>query len=174
VNEIEVCLIAAVARNGAIGADNRLLWRLPSDLKRFRALTLDKPLIMGRKTFISIGRPLPGRRNIVVTRDPAFAHTDVVVAHDIASALRIAKKIASESGQDSVSIGGGAEIYRQTIDLADRLFVTEVDSAPAGDAKFPEIDPLVWREVRRETPARTKRDEVDFAFVDYERRQAAA
>jgi dihydrofolate reductase len=163
-------LVAAVARNGVIGTDNRLLWRLSSDLKRFKALTLGKPLVMGRKTFESIGRPLPGRDTIVVTHDKAFAAEGALVAHDLDAALALAAERASAMGADAIVIAGGGEIYAQTIDRASRLAITEVALDPEGNARFPEIDPAAWREVRREQGQRGPRDEADFAFVDYERR----
>ena len=160
-----VALIAAVARNGAIGVGDALPWRLSSDLKRFKALTMGKPLIMGRKTFASVGRPLPGRFSIVVTRDAAFAAPGVEAAHDLATAMELA--LAHQT--DEIFIGGGGEIYAQTIGLADRLYLTEVDLAPQGDAVFPRIEPSDWRETRREAGTRGPRDDADFAFVDYER-----
>jgi dihydrofolate reductase len=166
---LPLVLVAAVARNGVIGADNRLLWRLPSDLKRFRALTLGKPLVMGRKTFRSIGRPLPGRETIVVTRDPGFSAESVLVAHDLDAALALADARAAAMGADAIVIAGGGELYAQTIDRADRLAITEVALSPEGDATFPPIDRAQWREVRREPGVRGRKDEADFAFVDYER-----
>ena len=163
-------LVAAVARNGVIGADNRLLWRLPSDMKRFKALTMGMPLVMGRKTFESIGRPLPGRETIVVTRDPAFAAEGVHVAHDLSAALALAQDRATATGAGAVVIAGGGEIYARSIALADRLAITEVALAPDGDARFPPIDPAHWREVRRDPGVRGPKDEADFCFVDYQRR----
>ena len=158
-------LIAAVARNGGIGFGNALPWRLSSDLKRLKALTLGKPLVMGRKTFESIGKPLPGRFSIVVTRDVSFSASGVEVAGNLDAALSLARA----HGTDEIMIAGGGEIYAQTIAGADRLYMTEVDLAPEADAWFPRIDPLLWREVRREPGVRGPRDEADFVFVDYER-----
>jgi dihydrofolate reductase len=170
VTRTPLLLVAAVARNGVIGADNRLLWRLSSDLKRFKVRTLGKPLVMGRKTFESIGRPLPGRETIVVTRDQNFSAEGVLVAHDLAAALALAEDRAAAMGADAVVIAGGGELYAQTIDAADRLALTEVALAPNGDAVFPRIDPALWREVRREPGVRGPNDDADFAFVDYERK----
>ncbi len=170
---LPLVLVAAVARNGVIGADNRLLWRLSSDLQRFKTLTLGKPLVMGRKTFKSIGRPLPGRETIVVTRDQNFSAKGVAVAHDLAAALSLAQSRAMAMRADAVVIAGGGELYAQTIALADRLAITEVALAPEGDAVFPRIDPTLWREVRRESGARGPKDEADFWFVEYERRPRA-
>ncbi len=162
-------LVAAVARNGVIGGRNRLLWRLPSDLKRFKALTMGKPLVMGRKTFESVARLLPGRETIVVTRDERSSAEGVRVAHGLEEALALAAERAAAMGADAVVIAGGGEIYAQTIDRAERLAITEVALEPEGDARFPPIDPGVWREVRREHGARGPKDEADFTFVEYER-----
>jgi dihydrofolate reductase len=164
-----VALIAAVARNGVIGVGDALPWRLSSDLKRFKALTMGKPLIMGRKTFQSIGRPLPGRATIVVTRDQRFAPEGVEVARDLETALRLAETKARAAGVDEIIVAGGGEIYAQTIARAARLYITEVALAPKGDAHFPPIDPALWREVNREAGVRGPRDEADFAFVEYRR-----
>jgi dihydrofolate reductase len=158
-------LIAAVARNGGIGFANALPWRLSSDLKRLKSLTLGKPLVMGRKTFESIGKPLPGRFSIVVTRDASFSAPGVEVAGSLDSALSLARA----HGTDEIMIAGGGEIYMQTIARADRLYITEVALEPAADALFPNINPALWREVRREPGVRGPRDEADFVFVDYER-----
>ncbi len=166
---VRVVLVAAVARNGIIGANGGLPWRLSSDLKRFKALTWGRPLVMGRKTFESIGRALPGRETIVVTRDPGFAAADVLIAHSLQAGLELAAKRARAMGADDIIIGGGGEIYAQTIDRASRLFITEVALDAEGEARFPPIEPEQWREVGRETGERGPYDEADFVFVDYER-----
>jgi dihydrofolate reductase len=166
---LPLLIVAAVARNGVIGADNRLLWRLSSDLRRFKALTLGKPLVMGRKTFESIGRLLPGREMIVVTHDPRFSAEGVLVAHGLEAALALAEARAEAMGADAIVIAGGGELYAQTIGRAQRLAITEVALAPEGDAFFPSIDPTLWREIRREPGVRGPKDEADFAFVEYER-----
>jgi dihydrofolate reductase len=170
VSGLPIALVAAVARNGVIGADNRLIWRLSTDLKRFRALTWGKPLVMGRKTFQAIGKPLPGRETIVVTREAGYASTGVHVAHDIETALTLAEEVGRRMEANEIIVAGGGEIYLQTIDRADRLFLTEVALEPTGDAFFPPVDPALWREVRRQSGERTVRDEADFTFVDYARR----
>ncbi len=145
-------------------------WRLSSDLKRFKALTWGKPLVMGRKTFESIGRALPGRETIVVTRDPAFAPSGVLIAHNLDAALDLAAERASAMGAGEVVIGGGGEIFAQTISRASRLFITEVALDADGEARFPSINPREWRETSRKLGERGPRDEADFAFVEYERR----
>jgi dihydrofolate reductase len=169
VRDNSLVIVAAVARNGIIGAKGGLPWRLSSDLKRFKALTWGKPLVMGRKTFDSIGRALPGRETIVVTRDPAFAPPGVFVAHNLGSGLDHAAERARAMGADEIIIGGGAEIYAQTIARASRLLITEVALDAKGEARFPPINPHEWREISRETGERCPRDEADYAFVNYER-----
>jgi dihydrofolate reductase len=169
VRDNSLVIVAAVARNGIIGAKGGLPWRLSSDLKRFKALTWGKPLVMGRKTFDSIGRALPGRETIVITRDPAFAPPGVFVAHGLDSGLDHAAERARAMGADEIIIGGGAEIYAQTIARASRLLITEVALDAKGEARFPPINPHEWREISRETGERCPRDEADYAFVNYER-----
>jgi dihydrofolate reductase len=158
-----IAIIAAVAKNGAIGARGGLPWRLSSDLRRFKALTLGKPLILGRKTFESISRPLPGRRVIVITRDPAWTRPDVTAVPDFEAALEAAGEA------EEIMVGGGGGVYALALPRATRLYLTEVDAEPEADVMFPPIDPKQWREVRREAGVRGPKDEVDFAFVDYER-----
>jgi dihydrofolate reductase len=169
VRDNSLVIVAAVARNGIIGAKGGLPWRLSSDLKRFKALTWGKPLVMGRKTFDSIGRALPGRETIVVTRDPAFAPPGVFVAHNLESGLDHAAERARAMGADEIIIGGGAEIYAQTIARASRLLITEVALDAKGEARFPPINRHQWREISRETGERCQCDEADYAFVNYER-----
>ena len=170
VRDVPLVLVAAVGRNGIIGANGGLPWRLSSDLKRFKALTWGKPLVMGRKTFELIGRALPGRDTIVVTRDPKFAHPGVFVAHTLDAALDLAGERASVIGADDIIIGGGGEIFAQTIARASRLLITEVALDADGEARFPPINPQEWRETSRQIGERGPRDEADFAFVEYERR----
>ncbi|MGE3246952.1 MAG: dihydrofolate reductase [Beijerinckiaceae bacterium] len=165
-----ITLVAAVARNGVIGGGNRLLWRVSSDLQRFKAVTLGKPMIMGRKTWDSIGRPLPGRETIVVTRDPAFAPEGAHVAGSFDEALSAGSTLARKMGADEIIVAGGGEIYALAMEIADRLVVTEVDLAPEGDTVFPAIDPEIWRETARERPERGPKDEAAFTFLVYERR----
>ena len=164
-----VALIAAVARNGVIGSGGALPWRLSSDLKHFKAATMGKALVMGRKTFESIGGALSGRTIVVVSRDRAFSAEGVLVAGDVAQALTLAEAAARAAGADEIIVAGGGEIYAQTIGRASRLHLTEVDLEPAGDAHFPPIDPAEWREVSRRQGERGPRDEADFAFVEYGR-----
>jgi dihydrofolate reductase len=169
VRGVPLVLVAAVARNGIIGANGGLPWRLSSDLKRFKALTWGKPLVMGRKTFESIGRALPGRETIVVTRDPAFSAPGVLAANTVDAALDLASDRASVMSATEIIIGGGGEIYAQTIAHASRLCITEVALDAEGEARFPPIDPHDWRESGRETGERSPRDDADFEFVNYGR-----
>jgi dihydrofolate reductase len=167
--DIPLVLVAAVARNGIIGANGGLPWRLSSDLKRFKAMTWGKALVVGRKTFESIGRALPGRETIVITHDPAFAASGVLVAHDLEEGLDRAAERAHAMRADEIVIGGGGEIYAQTIGRANRLFITEIALDAEGEARFPPIDPQRWREISREAGERGPRDDADFVFVNYER-----
>jgi dihydrofolate reductase len=165
-----LAIIAAIGRNGVIGYANRLPWHLSSDLKRFKAITMGKPLIMGRKTFQSIGRALPGRETIVVTRDPDFAvPAGVHLAHGLDHALALAAERAEAMGADEIILAGGGDLYNALIDRADRLYLTLVDLAPDGDAHFPSIEPDQWIEVSRENPAPLKDDEAGFSWVTYRR-----
>ncbi len=167
-------IVAAVARNGAIGARNGLPWRLRTDLQRYKAITMGKPMVMGRKTYESIGKALPGRRTIVVTRDPGFAPADATTAPDLPAALLAAEGAAAEMGATEIIIAGGADIYAQMIGMVDALSITEVDLAPEGDAFFPHIDPTLWRETARAPHPAGPNDDVAFAFVDYVRRDRDA
>ncbi len=158
-----VALIAAVADNGVIGIDNRLPWHLPGDLQWFKRQTLGKPIVMGRRTFQSIGRPLPGRENIVVSRDPDFRAAGCRVVGSLDEALEAA------SGAPEVMIIGGAELYRQTLPRAQRLYLTRVHANVEGDARFPEVDSSQWREVAREDHGADGRNPYDYSFVILER-----
>lgn len=169
-NEPEIVLIAAVADNGVIGAGNDMPWRLPSDLRRFKRLTVGRPVIMGRKTFQSIGKPLPDRPNIVITRDASFDAKGAHVVATVEAAVELARKLAGETDADSVVIMGGGEIYRATIALADRLEITRVHAMPDGDTHFPDIDVESWRETDREGPQRGEDDSAEVTFVTYRRR----
>ncbi|MEI2734597.1 MAG: dihydrofolate reductase [Rhodoblastus sp.] len=165
----KIVLVAAVARNGAIGVKGGLPWRLPSDLKHLRETTWGRPMVMGRKTFDSIGKPLPGRETIVVTRDQAFARDGVHVVRSIDDALALGASRAQAMGVDEIMVIGGGELYRATLDRADRIVLSEVDLAPEGDAFFPELDMSQWREVARKTPPRAEKDEAAFTVRILER-----
>jgi dihydrofolate reductase len=167
---IPLVLVAAVAENGVIGRDNGMPWRLKSDLRRFRARTLGKPVVMGRKTFASIGKLLPGRTNIVVSRNADFSAPGAVVAPDLRAALEVARGDALRRGVAAIVVIGGAEIYAQTLPIADRLDITLVKALPEGNVRFPTIDPQVWREIERSEQPASPGDSADVAFITYERR----
>lgn len=166
---MKAAIVVAVAENGVIGRGNDMPWRLRTDLRRFRALTMGKPILMGRKTFVSIGKPLPGRRTIVLTRDRAFAAEGVDVAHTLDEALAVGDRIAAEMGTDTMMCVGGAEIYALLLSRADRLHVTEVKARPDGDAFFPPVDPAIFSEISREAHPAGPDDDHAFDFVDYAR-----
>ena len=163
---MKMSLIVAVSRNGVIGLNNQLPWRLPGDLQYFKSVTMGKPLVMGRKTYDSIGRPLPGRTNIVITRDASWSAPGVNVATTLDDALLLARKACLDSGVDEVMVIGGEQIYRMTITVADRLYVTEVDAEIAGDAFFPTIDPQQWQRNRVELPEVTGSYSYQFLVLD--------
>ncbi|WP_110692706.1 dihydrofolate reductase [Salinicola halophyticus] len=170
--ETPVAMIAAMSRNRVIGVGNRLPWYLPEDLKRFKAITLGKPLVMGRKTFESIGRPLPGRLNIVITRDVHYFHKrhheGIRVCHSLDEALQLADHQALIDAADEIMVMGGGEIYRQALAGAARLHLTEVDVQIEGDAYFPAFERSQWDEVERVTMA-SQPDQPSYAFVEYRR-----
>jgi len=143
--EPTISIIAAVARNNVIGRDNDLPWRVKADMQHFRKTTTGKPLIMGRKTFAPMGKALPGRLNIVVTRDATYAADSVAVAHSLEEALAIGRNECAATGATDIMIGGGGAIYSAAMDLADRLVITHIDAEVAGDTVFPTIDPGVWQ-----------------------------
>ena len=168
---MEIVLIVAVAENGVIGAGGAMPWRLKSDLARLKALTWGKPVVMGRKTFVSIGRPLPGRTNIVVTRDLGFRADGVVVTHSFADAKLIATGDALRRFATDIAVIGGAEIYAQWMDSADRLEITEVHARPDGDTHFPAVDPTAWEEAARVRNPAGSHDSADFSYVTFRRRR---
>lgn len=163
-----ISFVVAMARNHVIGNHNQLPWRLPADLQHFKAVTMGKPVVMGRKTFDSIGRPLPGRTNIVVTRDVAYQAEGCVVVHSIDEALRAAGDVAE------VMVIGGAEFYRQLLPRADRIHLTRIDAEFEGDAWFPELNDAEWREVAREAHAPDEKNPHAYAFVTLERVKATS
>jgi dihydrofolate reductase len=163
-------LVAAVADNGVIGQGGGLPWRLKSDLRNFRAVTMGKPVVMGRKTYLSIGKPLAGRTNIVVSRNRDFAAAGVVVAPSIADALAVARGDALRRSADAIAVIGGAELYAHVIGQADRLVITHVHLRPAGDTMFPVIDPALWREATRSAHSPGPDDAAGFTVLVYERR----
>jgi dihydrofolate reductase len=166
---MEIVFVVAVAENGVIGAAGGIPWRVKSDMKRFRALTIGKPVVMGRKTLLSMPRPLPGRTNIVMTRDADFRARGAVVTTKSANAELVARGDALRRGVDEIAVIGGAEIYREWLDRADRLEVTEVHARPQGDTTF-EIDVTQWQETARARHPAGPDDSADFSYVTYRRR----
>jgi dihydrofolate reductase len=156
-------LIVAMDANRVIGHENRLPWHLPADLQHFRRITMGKPILMGRRTWESIGRPLPGRTSIVITRDPSYTAGGCIVVHSVAAALEAAR------GHDEAMLIGGAQLYRQLLPRADRLYITQVDGEFPGDAWFPELDPSEWREVARSVHAPDDRNMHACTFITLER-----
>ncbi len=157
-------IIVAMAKNHTIGINNTLPWRCPEDLKHFKALTMGHHMIMGRKTFDSIGKPLPGRTTVVVTRNSDLQIEGCQMAHSLKAA------IAACAGEDEIFIVGGAELYRQAITLADTLYITEIQQDVDGDAYFPEFDKNAWREAARMVGSQTTPQPLNFHFVTYRRK----
>lgn len=167
--EARIALVVAVAENGVIGWQGGLAWHQSSDLKFFRKVTMNKPLIMGRKTFESIGKPLDGRDNIVITRNTAFEAPGILVAANLEDALEMAREKARTRGVDEISIIGGAQIYALALPKADRIYLSEIHASPEGDTFFPKIDKSQWRETSRERHAAGPKDSADYSFVVLER-----
>jgi dihydrofolate reductase len=165
-----LAFVVAIAENGVIGRDGQLPWRLPTDLKRFRKLTLGKPIIMGRKTFESIGRPLDGRDNIVVTGRKHFAPAGVHVAGSIAEALALGRKLALQRGVDEVMVIGGADIFRAALVETDRIYLTLVHGAVDGDVRMALPESKDWREVSREPMSQTAQDQFSADFIVLDRK----
>ena len=166
---MDIIIVAAVAENGVIGRGNALPWRLKSDMVHFRSVTMGKPVVLGRKTYQSIGKPLAGRTTIVVSRDTAFSAPGIVVAPSFAAALDAARGDALRRDCAAIVIAGGADIYVQALALATRLVITQVHKPADGDARFPAIDSKLWRETSRSEHKPGPQDEAAFAFVAFER-----
>ena len=165
-----IAFVVAVAENGVIGRNGQLPWRLPTDLKRFRKLTLGKPIIMGRKTYESIGKPLDGRDNIVVTRQEEFSAAGVHVAASIADALALGRKLAADRGAAEVMIIGGADIFSAAMPDTERIYLTLVHGSPAGDILFALPDPQHWREICREPMPQVAQDQFPADFIVLDRK----
>jgi dihydrofolate reductase len=168
---IEIVLIVALAENGVIGSKGTIPWRVKSDVQRLKAMTMGKPVVMGRKTFESLPRPLPGRTNIVITRDPDYRAAGAVVTPSFADARAVALGDALRRFATEIAVIGGAEIYAQWMNEADRLEVTEIHARPEGDTFFPAIDAAEWEEVARVRNSAAADDSADFSYVTYRRRE---
>ena len=150
---MKVALIVAVSQNNVIGRDNQLPWHLPEDLQYFKSITMGKPILMGRKTYDSIGRPLPGRANIVITRDPNWTAEGVIVVNSLEDAMAEGAEASNAVESDEIMVIGGAQIYRDCLPMADKLYLTKVDADIQGDAFFPDIDSNQWQKTSEKTPA---------------------
>ena len=169
---VRIAFVVAAAANGVIGRDGDLPWRLPSDLKRFRALTLGKPVIMGRKTYQSIGKPLDGRDNIVLSRQPDFRPPGVTVVAEIGEAVQLGRRLAAQRGVDEVAIIGGAEVFRAALALTQRIYLTSVKASPPGETRLPQFDPETWQETAREPMPKGPRDQYCADFIVLERKKS--
>lgn len=158
-----VIIIAAIAKNNALGKDNQLIWHLPADLKRFKSITLGQTVVMGRKTFESLGKPLPNRKNIVITRNRNFKKEGVTMVNSLEEALAISKE------KENIYILGGAEIYSQAFPLADLLDLTLIHEHFEADTFFPVIDQSVWKEIKREDHVKDDKNAFDYSFVTYKK-----
>jgi len=165
----KISLIAAVGENGVIGKGSEMPWRIKSEMQYFKRTTQGHPVVMGRKSFESLGKPLPGRANIIISRNPDYRIDGCVTVTSLDEGLAAARDIAARDGIDEIFIGGGSEIYRQTLPAADRLYLTEVHLAPEGDIRFPAFDRTEWREVKREFHAAKEGESADYTITVLER-----
>jgi len=164
-----IALIVARTRNGVIGRNNTMPWHLQEDLRYFKRVTMNKPIIMGRNTWESLGKPLPGRDNIVVTRNENFRASGATVVNNLESALLLANSLAEEREADEIMIIGGAQIYREVMTCVDRAYVTEIDAEIEGDTFFPALDAVEWKETAREGHAPCEKNPYPYSFVVLER-----
>lgn len=161
---MSLSFVVAMAQNRVIGRNNRLPWHLPADLRHFKKITLGKPMLMGRKTYESIGRPLPGRTNIVISRDPGYAAPGCIVVHSIPEAIAVA------GPTEEAMVIGGASLFDQTLDRAERIYLTLVHADAQGDVRFPEIDLNEWREIRRENHPADEKNTLPYSFILLEKK----
>jgi dihydrofolate reductase len=166
----KIVLVAAIGENNVIGREGQLPWRLKSDLQHFRRVTLNRPVVMGRKTYVSIGKPLNNRTNIVLTSDLSLPAPGCVLATSLDAALAFARQDAQKRGVDEIMIIGGSDVFNAMMPTAARLEITHVHASPEGDVLFPRIDPAVWREVSRQEVLPGPDDSAAFAVAEYVRR----
>lgn len=162
--------IVAMDRNNVIGREGDLPWRLPSDLKHFKRVTLGKPCLMGRKTWESLPFPLPGRPNLILTRDKTYQAKKAIIFNDLHAMIGRAYELAGATGVDEVILMGGAQIYAKALQYCDRLYVTHIETEVQGDAVFPEIDSKIWEQVSSEGPHQALNDDFPFSIAVYDRR----
>ncbi|MDB5615725.1 MAG: diacylglycerol kinase [Devosia sp.] len=167
---ITIAMIAGVAENGVIGSDQTIPWRVPSDMAFFKRTTMGKPLVMGRKQYETVGKPLPGRTNIVITRQRGYQPEGVLVFHSVDEALEKAREIALADGADEIMIIGGGELYAQLMPRAERLYISHIDLSPAGDVRFPMIKPEEWAVVDLPEVEPSPKDEATYRVKVYARR----
>jgi len=168
-SSVRMSMIVAMAENRVIGKDNAMPWHISSDLKYFKSTTMGKPVVMGRKTFQSIGKALPGRVNIVITRDTSFTADNVITAHSLEMACDVAANMAMTKGLDEYMVIGGAQIYELAMPQADRLYLTRIKGEVDGDAFFPEIDETQWIEYAAESFKAAEKDSHDYSFIVLDR-----
>jgi dihydrofolate reductase len=168
--DVKIALIVAQSQNRVIGRDGDMPWHLTEDLKFFKRTTMGKPIVMGRKTFASIGKPLPGRANIVITRDPDFKFEGVVIARSLEEGISMGRDAAKESGVEEVMVIGGGEIYRGAMAQADRVYLTQVHAEVSGETFFPEIDPSQWREAERSEVQVDQASGLEFTWMTWDRK----
>ena len=169
-NSLPLVIVVAVAENGVIGRNGQLPWRISSDLKHFKAVTMGKPIVMGRKTYESIGKPLPGRANIVLTRDRNWQAEGVLTGHSLEDVLRLANEEAQKSGAREIAIIGGNALFAETLPIVSKIELSEVHAKPEGDVFFPQYDRTAFRETRREGPIKGEKDDVAYSIVTLERK----
>ena len=167
---MKIVLVAAIGRNNVIGRDGQLPWRLKSDLKHFRVLTINKPVVMGRKTYESMGKPLPDRTNIVLTRNLGLIVPGGVLANTMDAAMSFARQDAARRGVDEIMIIGGGDVFERMLPKADRLEITHVNASPEGDAFFPHLEPSDWQEIKRMSYPAGPDDDAAFDVATYVRR----
>ncbi|MBX3521091.1 MAG: dihydrofolate reductase [Xanthobacteraceae bacterium] len=168
-NSLPLVLVVAIAENGVIGRHGSLPWRIPGDLKHFKSVTMGKPMVMGRKTYESIGRPLPGRTSLVLTHDKNWRADGVIVGHSLEEILKLANDAAKKTGANEIAVIGGSGLFEETLPFAAKIELTEVHAKPEGDVYFPKYDRSAFRETRREGPMQSEKDDYAFSVVTLER-----
>lgn len=170
-NPVPIVLVVAVAENGVIGRKGQLPWRIPSDLQHFKAVTMGKPMVMGRKTFESIGNPLPGRTSIVLTHDTKWRAEGVLAGHSLEEVMKLASEAARKTGASEIAIIGGSTLFAETLPFADKIELSLVHAKPEGDVFFPDYDKSKFTETRNEGPKRGDKDEYAYSVITLERKR---